>query len=182
MKELKELQKDVQLAIDLVAAEYSYAKNIQNRLDEIEKKEPDAALKEIKVAFRILRWIGRAERKVDRSEQKIIRKMERLSGLLPAHLKGKEAKLLEQLKVAEAKLIKAASLFTGELREDLLRIKTDLQLLKKVKKDEKIRLDLQRLYQKSRMGASELIRWLSATETILRKIEEFDKSPEIMAS
>ncbi|MFH1682555.1 MAG: hypothetical protein ABIA37_02045 [Candidatus Woesearchaeota archaeon] len=182
MKELKELKKDIERTIGRVAAEYSYAKDLQNKLEEIEKKEPDTALKEIRKAFRILRWTGRAERRIDQSEQRIIKELEELGKELPENLKVKEAKLLEQLKIAEAKLIKAASVFTGELREDLLKIKTDMQLLKKIEDNQKIQLDLQRLYQRAKTGVEELVRWISTTETILKQISEFEESLERLAA
>jgi len=185
VEEIEHLKKDVEKAIGRVGAEYSYAKKLLDQLKEIENKEPDEALKEIRKAFHFLRWVGRAERRTDQSEKKIIAELKELGPLLPQKLKEHEEKLLKQLEVAEAKLVKAASIvsFTGELRDDLRKIQTDEQLLKKLegKDGEKIKADLQKCFKDAEDGLKDLITWVSATETILENIEGFQSELEKLA-
>jgi len=184
VKELEELKEDVEKAIGRVAAEYSYARDLQNQLKSIENEEPDKALRDVKKGLRILRWVGRAERKADQSEREIIKELKALGKIIPENLKEEEERLLEQLEVAEKKLVKAASIFTGDLRKELLAIQTNEQLLKKLEKDEEGRIhqNLQKLFREAEMGIAQLIKWIKATEAILKKIEGFEQGLERMAA
>ncbi|MBU0457049.1 MAG: hypothetical protein ABH824_03490 [Nanoarchaeota archaeon] len=186
VKELKLLKEDVEKAIGRVAAEYSYTRDLQDKIEQIEKEaeESDAALRDAKKGFRILRWIGRAERRVDQSEIRIIDELKELGKILPKNLKEKEEELLKGLEIAEAKLVKAASMFTGGVREDLLNIQTDEQLLKKLKSkgNEKIKVDLQNCFTKAKNGIKDLEKWLSATEAILKNIKGFEETLERLAA
>jgi hypothetical protein len=184
VEELEELKEDVEKTIGRVAAEYSYARDLQNQLKNIENEEPDKALRDVKKGLRILRWVGRSERRVDQSEKAIIKELKALGKIIPENLKDEEERLLKQLEVAEKKLVKAASIFTGDLKKELLAIQTNEQLLEKLEKDEenKIHQNLQRLFREAEMGIAELIKWIKGTEAILEKIEGFEQRLERMAA
>lgn len=178
------LKENVEEAVGKVAAEYSFAKDLQQKFARIEREEPDAALRDVKKGFRILRWIGRGQRRVDESEKDIIRELQGLGEILPQNLHAKEERLLRDLKVAEGKLVKAASRFTGELRTDLLEIKTDEQLLRKLEgaDGEKVRSHLTKALNDAQEGIKELLKWLESTEAILKEIKGFAESLERLAA
>ena len=179
-EELMELHKHVVKAIGLVAGEYGYSKNFKQQLERIEKEEPKEALRDAKKGMRILRWVGRAERNVDREEKEIIDVLVDLKEMLPDNLQKEEEKLMKQLKVAHAKLLTAASMFRGDVRNDLLQIETDEQLLMKLGEDkgEKVKADLQRCFKEAEEGIDDLLKWLASTEAILKQIDGFEQRLE----
>lgn len=183
LKELKDLREDTKRAKDWVAAEFSYAKDLQVQLKEIEKSDVGVAQKRIRSGLKILRWVGRGERRADRYEKRVMEELKKLENLLPKALKDEEEDLSRELEVVEAKLVRAASIFTGDLRKELLDLKTDEQLLEHLQKKnpheaDKIKILLQQLAQKARQGVDELIKWIGATEAVLKKIEGFEAKLE----
>ncbi len=184
MAKLKKIKEDIKAAIGLVASEYSYAKDLQAKLEILDREETDKALRDTKKGLKILRWVGRGERKVDRSEQRIMEELNELGKILPKTLAEEEQRLLDALKISEAKLVKAASIFTGELREELLEIETDEQLLEKLqgRDGSKIQADLQNCSRKARASLDELLQWVSSTESILKEIAGFEEKLERMAA
>ena len=185
VEEVEQLKRQVEKAIGLVAAEYSYAKDLETNLKKIEGDKADVAIKDAKRGLRILRWIGRGERRAHRSEEEIITELKSLGKILPNNLKKQEEELLQQLEIAEGKLVKAASMFTGDLRTDLLNIETDEQLISRLKdgeNGEKVRKDLQRLFKNANAGVTELIKWIGTTEAILRTIEGFEQTLERLSA
>jgi hypothetical protein len=181
VEEVENLKKHVEEAIGLVAAEYSYAKDLEKDLKKIEADGAEAAIKDAKKGLRILRWIGRGERRAHRSEVKIIHELKALGEILPAKLKDREEELLKDLVVSDGKLVKAASMFTGDIRKELLAIETDEQLLTRLSDGEngdKVKSDLQQLFKSAESEVSELIKWISATEAILKEIEGFEQALE----
>jgi hypothetical protein len=181
VEEVENLKKHVEQAIGRVAAEYSYAKDLEKDLKRIENDSAEAAIKDAKKGLRILRWVGRGERRAHRSEEKIIDELKALGDILPAKLKDREEELLKELVVADGKLVRAASMYTGDLRKELLAIETDEQLLKRLDEGEngdKVKGDLQHLFKSAESEVNELIKWIGATEAILKEIEGFEKSLE----
>lgn len=178
VEEVEHLKRDVEKAIGLVAAEYSYAKDLEKDLKKIESDTAEDAIKDAKKGLRILRWIGRGERRAHRSEARIIDELKALGKILPENLKKQEEELLRDLVVADGKLVKAASMFTGDLRKELIEIQTDEQLLKRLEKKgdgEKVKQDLQRLFKDAERIVTDLIKWIGATEAILKSIEGFEQ-------
>ena len=178
VEEVEHLKKHVERAIGKVAAEYSYAKDLEKDLKRIESDTADAAIKDAKKGLRILRWIGRGERRAHRTEMKIIDELKELGKILPEKLKKQEEALLRDLVVADGKLVKAASMYTGDLRKELLDIETDEQLLKRIEKKgdgQRVKQDLQRLFKDAERIVADLIKWIGATEAILKNIEGFEQ-------
>ena len=183
-RELKHLKSDTAKAIGWVAAEYSYAKDLVQKLEQISKEKPKEAYQDSRKAFRILRWIGRSERKAERSEEKILKKLRVLGPILPNTLRQTEEKLSKELEVVEGKLVRAASTFTGDLRKELLQIQTEEQLLARLKGEggERIRLYLENLFAAARAHISEFVRWEKAAEAELRQIKGFEETLERLAA
>lgn len=181
MGELEKLDKDTKEAVSRVAAEYKYAKDLQEQLETIEgEKDPKKADKEVKNAIRILRWIGKAERRVDQSERKIIANLEDLGKMLPEDLKSQDEQLANKLKVIEAKLVSLASMFTGKVKKELGDIKTDEALLKRYESDtskaEDIRMHLLKLLRETEGNVHELIEWIKSAEALLSQIQGFEQT------
>jgi hypothetical protein len=178
VEEVEHLKKDVERAVGRVAAEYSYAKDLEEDLKKIESDTADDAIKDAKKGLKILRWIGRGERRAHRSEMKIIDELKALGNILPDKLKEQEEKLLQELVIADGKLVKAASMYTGDLRKELIDIQTDEQLLKRLEEKgdgEKVKQDLQRLFKDAERIVTDLIKWIRGTEVILKNIEGFER-------
>ncbi|MBI4980552.1 hypothetical protein HZC30_03290 [Candidatus Woesearchaeota archaeon] len=183
LKELKNLKKDTERAKDWVAAEFSYAKNLQVKLKDIEKLETSQAEKNIRSGLKILRWVGRGERRADRYERRVMDELKKLGNILPKTLKDEEEDLSKELDVVEAKLVKAASIFTGDLRGELLELETDEQLLahlqkKKPQEADKIKRLLHQLVEKTENEVDDLMKWIGTTEAVLKKIEGFEAKLE----
>jgi hypothetical protein len=181
VNELKTLDENTRKAVSRVAAEYKYAKDLEKELEKIEGEEdPKKANKEVKNAFHILRWVGRAERRVDHDEKKILKGLEEIGEILPENLKTKEEKLHEKLEDAEQKVVTLSSMFTGKVKKELKDIKLDESLLeeyeKNSKKTEEIRVHLRDLLKDVEIHVKELITWIEATVVILRQIEGFEET------
>jgi len=172
------LKTDVNKAIGRVAAEYAYLKSLMEKLKQIESEDNRKGIKDTKKALHIFRWVGRAERKANQTELKIIKELTDLGEVVPDSLKNREKELLKELKIAEASLIEAASLFTGKVKKDLLAIETDEELLDKYGENLTVRRNLTELLKQSEDTIQNLIRWVNATEQILRKIQGFGSELE----
>ena len=77
-KEVKELTKDLVLAIEWAAAEYKYAKELRENLAIIEKIDKSMS-KRVKKAVEIVRYLSIAERRTDRFEERARKKIEEFS-------------------------------------------------------------------------------------------------------
>lgn len=169
------LKEDVEKAVGLVAAEFSYAKALLEHVTKIEQEESDKSTKDIKKGFRLFRWIARGERNAHRTELKVIEDLQTWGETLPAESKKQEEKVIEQLKVVDGKLVKAASRFKGAIRQELLEIETEEQLIEKLKKKgffdrRRIKIDLAVLFKNAKSDIEQLEQWLSAMEAILGEI------------
>src|SRR3989344_1302559 len=160
------LKEEIEKTVEQVAAEYSYALALQGELEILEKEPTSKTRKELHKAFRLLRWIGKAERRVAASELSIIKELNQLSS-------EQATRILKQLKVVEAKLVRAASLYLGDLRQELQDIETYEELEQKYKHDEiklhSVEHKLSSLIQNTKKEVQELIHWIQATEEVLKE-------------
>src|SRR3989344_7331631 len=122
------LKEEIEKTVEQVAAEYSYALDLQRELETLEKDPTSKTRKELHKSFRLLLWIGRAERRVAASELHLIKELNQLSS-------EQAKKILEQLKIVEAKLVRAASLYLGDLRQELTDIESYEELEQKYRND-----------------------------------------------
>ncbi len=180
MKKLQSLKTDIDTSIQFVAAEYKYAKDLQVQLEHIQNEEADKGLQDARKGFKILRWIARAERKAYRLEESIGKILNSLSSELPEKLGSNAEELLKKFKIAERKILLASSSFTGDLQQQFKDIKTDEELLQKLKgkNTEKLRSHLGALCTKTSAAILELIQWVAAMEEILREIKGFEQQLE----
>ena len=186
VEELKKLKKDVEKAIGGVGAEYAYANALLEKLEEAENEEPKGASRDMKKAIHLFTWLGRGERDIDRFEKRIISELKELGKILPDTTKAHEEKLLNELEVVHAKLVRAFSRYMGELREELNDIRTEEALLKRLKgKDgdaKNLKAKLAHTFNNVENEVKELIRWVQSTQAILKNIEGFESELEEMAA
>ncbi|MBT5021487.1 hypothetical protein HON01_01595, partial [Candidatus Woesearchaeota archaeon] len=170
--------------MDLFAAEYNEAKELKEELGRISNEDVDKAIKDVNRALRVLRWIGRAQWRASRSEKKLKHNIADLIKLLPPDQKNKLLKLLNQLEIADAKLTRAASMFTGDLRQELLQIKTyeELRSKKGGSESERLTPKLKRLISDAKEGVDEIITWIGSVEVILKNIEQMETALEKMVA
>lgn len=182
IKVLKKLETDTEHAIDWLAAEYGYAKKLIDDLERIRKEEPKSAVRDLRRSFRIYRWLGRGERKINRFENRILEELEELGKILPPEMQGTAKNLKKQLEVTKAYMVKNFSLFTGEMRDELTQIKTEEQLLEKLKENEKLRMGLEKNFQEITREIKELEKWIASAQAILTQIESFEKKLKKMTA
>ena len=187
VKELKELDENTRQAVGRVAAEFKFAVDFKNELEEIEHEDdPGKAIKEAKNGIRILRWVGRAERRVDQSAKKILGNLEDLGKILPENLKTRSENLSERLTIAERKLVELASLFRGKVKKDLEEIKSDEAMLERYEKEpekaEHIHHHLSTLFHDAKDHIDELITWIGTTEAVLKEIVGFEDTLKELSS
>ena len=97
VEQVKDLDKKLKDVVGRVAAGYSFAKDLANDLKKIESDEPDQAKKDVKKGFRLLRWIGRAERRINRDEKRIVVDLKELEEMgLPDDLEAEDEKVQER--------------------------------------------------------------------------------------
>lgn len=176
--DLKKLRKDVEKAIGRVGAEYSYAKALLEKLEEAEREEPKPALKDMKKAMNLFKWLGRGEQEINKSEERIIRKLKDLGEILPEETKSYEEKILEQLEVVHAKLVRSFSRYMGDLRNELNEIRTEEALLKRAEDNEGLKVKLASTFRNVKNEIKELEAWVQSTEAVLRNIQGFEEMLE----
>ncbi|MBT3298309.1 hypothetical protein HN385_05265 [archaeon] len=184
VKELDKISSGTKRTMDLFAAEYNEAKELKEELGRISNEDVDKAIKDVNRALRVLRWIGRAQWRASRSEKKLKHNIADLIKLLPPDQKNKLLKLLNQLEIADAKLTRAASMFTGDLRQELLQIKTyeELRSKKGGSESERLTPKLKRLISDAKEGVDEIITWIGSVEVILKNIEQMETALEKMVA
>lgn len=184
VKELNKIGSGVGKTMDLFAAEYNEAKELQEDLARISSEDANKAIRDVNRALRTLRWIGRAQWRASKSEKKLKHDINELLKILPPEQKKKLIDLLSQLEVADAKLTRAASMFTGDLRRELLQIKTfeELRVKRGGPEAEKLMPKLQRLISDAKEGVEEVITWIGAVEAILKNIGQKETELERMVA
>ncbi len=116
--------------------------------------------------------MGRAERRVDRSELRLIHELKEHPLTRNA---SENEELLRQLEVVEAKLVKAASFYLGDLRYELNQIERYIDLEERYQYNSPafraIGHKLSALIQNTQQEIAELLHWIQSTESILRQIK-----------
>ncbi len=184
MKKLRELEKKFDISIKFVAAEYTYAKDLQVQLQRIDNEPLEKAMADARKGFRILRWITRGERKAYSSEERIGQILKEIEAQLLKVLQEKAKELETQLLLVQRQILRIADRFSGELQTELKNILTEEQLLVKLKREntEKVRSELGALCTETNQTVLKLIEWVAAMEEILRQIKGFEsKLEEVVA-
>ncbi|MBU0470751.1 MAG: hypothetical protein KKA62_03995 [Nanoarchaeota archaeon] len=183
-KEVKELNKDLVLAIEWTAAEYKFLNELLQDLEEIGTgKEP---LKNLRKASKILRYISRAERRANRFERRVRKKIEEL---------GKEEfaltdfinalrEIAKELDVERAHLVNYSSFYDGLLEKELNRAVAEEQLEEEIKKEnpqkaQQIHTALLQLVHQIEYQIKDAEKWISALDASLKKAQRiFDRLPD----
>ncbi len=169
-------------AVGRVAAGFKWVMELLEKVEKESKEENhQIVIKELKKSLHVLRWVGRAERRIDQSEKKILVDLEELATLLPENLRSKEVELAEKLKITEAQLIELASLFRGELRNEIKEIEKYESLLISIEKTsnedtkEEVKRKLESLFEKTNDSLQKLRQWIEGTIPLLKSIRGFQK-------
>jgi hypothetical protein len=186
IKALNDLHKATEKAVGLVAAEFDFARELLDDLQEIQTHRDPNNLRPIRKGFRLLRWIGRAERKVDRSLKNNLKELEQLNNILPPSLKPKKDDLASKLTIAQRQLITLASTFRGRVKGELDSILKDQKQLDRYSKNpeeaERLRFNLQIMLKLAEGDVQKLVTWTSSVEAILKELEQYEKELEKMAA
>ena len=186
IKALEDLHKATTKAVELVAAEFKFARELLDDLQEIEQQRDPHNLKPIRKGFRLLRWIGRAEKRVDRSLKKNLEELESLGKILPSSLKPKKDSLASKLTIVEKQLIQLASTFRGRVKGELDGILKDQKMLDRYsenpKEAERLRFNLQIMLKLTEEDIKRVITWNSSVEAILQELTEYEAELERMAA
>ena len=156
--------KEVQSAIEWVAAEYNELEKLHNTLTRI-GQEFKGTERDLRKARRVARWVGRAE---GRSEKKISDILKVLANISDTKLQ----KVIEQVKIPENLLVKESSLYVGSLRKGIAKINTNVSLEKRYPNDQ-LRQSIQRELRTLDVKVQELEKWVAALEVGLKKIKDW---------
>ena len=178
IKAVERLGKSTETAIGFSAAEFKYVKELMADLDRIKTESPDKASRDLRQGLRLLRWVGRGERRVDRAERRILEELEELNKILPADLKRKADRLIQEVKIVEGQVLKKASMFRGNVRKELLELRTEEDLAEHYAKSsgtelERVKGYISQLVEKTKAEVQQLRKWIESTEAVLRESERF---------
>ncbi|MBI2662689.1 hypothetical protein HYX11_04485 [Candidatus Woesearchaeota archaeon] len=175
------LKQSTEEAIKNVAAEYLSAKDLQLKLQKIDREESDQAISDARKGLHIIRYLIRSEKSSYEFEKNILKELQSLKEAIPPFLQREEERLLQQLSIAEGKLVRVASNF-GDLQKEINQIAANEQLLKRIKNSVQLRSQLGILCKQAKAGVDQLLTWIAATEEILRQTKEFSKKLEQISS
>lgn len=165
------LSDDAKLAIKWIAAEYNYLAELKDDIVVIEKEE-DLAEEEkaAKKAKRALKYVGFTERKTHKDVIEVIEDLKEVIARYP-----QLASLEKEIEVSSEQLLKAFSLYAGELRDKLNELSTQLELLEREKKKQKAEIIRQEILENARNLEEHLdvlIKWTQGLEASLEKVEK----------
>jgi len=175
------LKQSTEDAIKNVAAEYLSAKDLQLKLQKIDREEPDQAICDALKGLHIIRYLTRSEKSSYEFEKNILKELQSLKPVMPASLQEEEQRLLQQLSIVQNRLAKVASNF-GDLQKEINQIAVKEQLLNKIKDSAQLRSQLGILCKQAKAGLDQLLTWIATTEEILRQTNEFSKRLEQISS
>lgn len=184
VKELKKLDTDVSKAIERVAAEFNFAKELKNELDKIETDYSDESQvsRTIRKGLETLRWVEKAERQAERYETKVQKDLNQLAKLLPVRSRARSQEYLKKLAVAHAQTLKIASTFGGSLRKKLKDLGAHEKLMSQLARNYKDSDKTLSLLKKVTDEVSNLIIWVESTQAILKEIRGFEQELEKQAA
>ncbi len=182
--ELKKIDGILLKTINLFAAEYNEAKELEEKLNKISEEDAKQAVKDVNRALRALKWMSRAQWRASQSKNRLVKDINNLIKLLPSDKKREFESLLNKLKLADATLTKAASMFSGDLRKELLEIKTYEELRKKKGDEETQKLipKLQQLISGTVEHVGEVKTWINGMLVILKSIGQAESELEKMVA
>lgn len=172
---MENIRKEIKEAIDWVATEYHYMKELLQKLynpkNELLNKAIDLRefFKETNQLKRILKKIGRSEKKSDHYI-KIIK--DYINNNIK-NLTQEETELLKQIKVEEGYLEQAFSLYVGSIPEELNDLITQIKIAEKEHKKE-IYEEILKLVDHLITNIEAYIKWAQALEETLDKLYKSD--------
>src|SRR3989338_10535836 len=99
-KEVTNLKQAVEKAIKNVALEYLAAKDLQLKLQKIDREEPDEAIRDARKGLNIIRFLTRSEKSLYEFEKNILKELQSLKSVIPTIFQEEEQRLLQQLGIA----------------------------------------------------------------------------------
>jgi hypothetical protein len=168
---LEELDDKAKEAISFLAAEFKYAMELKKEFGTLKAETANEAAREAKRMLRLYRWLARSERKADRDEEAVESLLKRLEEILPGQLKGKARTLIQQLRIANRTLKTLASMYRGDLKIDLKKIRRAEAISAKISDSVQVGVLLHRFDQ----DLQGLLTWIEANDALLRQIDAWDE-------
>lgn len=167
----EELDEDARKAIEWVAAEYNYLVELKDDVLSIEQEE-DVAQEEkaARKAKRALRYVSLAERKTHKDVAEVIEDLKEVIARYP-----QLASLEKEIEVSSEQLLKAFSLYAGELKDKLIELSAKLGILEREKNKQKLGVIRQEILETAHNleeHLNVLIKWTQGLETSLEKVEK----------
>jgi hypothetical protein len=200
VKETEEMIKDAADAINWLAAEFSYAKKLQEVhnqvLKDLELGHIKEALDHTKGMLRVYRMVARSERRTAREEHQIEDNLRKLEKLLPQEEQKQAKEILNQLVIADKTLAKLASFYRGEIKAEILEVKDEEKREAKLNALEERYPDKESLHEDakkqlnlikktlSKLGEhiQELTKWISTNTVIVQKVDGWAKRLEELSA
>ena len=181
VKELDKIHDEAKKAIGFLAAEFKYAKEMQEHLVTLRKESTHVkeAIREADVMLKLYRWVARGERRVHRSDVKLEHLLDELEEILPSDLKSQAERFKTELKIADGHLSKFASFYRGEVKIELSEIEADekkLRVLESVHSDKDagvVRVRLKKELSDLEGDLNTLVTWIESNQAIVTQIDKW---------
>tara|TARA_Y100000310_G_scaffold324581_1_gene386592 strand:+ start:943 stop:1533 length:591 start_codon:yes stop_codon:yes gene_type:complete len=185
------LKSDCDRAVKRILSSFITTKKLHASLEKLESSSKyDDLERAAQRGFQLLRYIVRIERRINREEKRVESDLEELKDVLTGDLKVEDQDLLDELTLAERKLLEVL---------DVLREKMDKHKLNNYLEDEKAlerdqnelssggadsqvsassinaRMAVDGFVKDSEEALDELVEWENSTLVTLRKIENFEE-------
>ena len=165
----KDIDANIKRTIEWLATEYKYYQKIHDEVVALENAlragDERAALSELNNERRNSRYLGRCQRRVNRFDQRLTGQLDKLKRTLKdRNVLARINRFEENLKVENGHLVKIASMFLGEL-------KNDIDGLRKAIKQHNSE-NVKRLLMHMEGLINELQKWLKAEVADLEELEK----------
>lgn len=172
----KELTKDVEHAVKWLAAEFKYLKRLHNDLQRIENEDVKKQEKELKKDRKVIRYIGRAERRLEKDVKDVVEDIKESKKTEISE--DRVQKLLDEIEIPAAQLVKEGSLYVGALKEQLNSIRTNVRVENKyptARMQKKVKNEIDKLDSEVR----KVMTWLVALDAALNKVKDVGDVREV---
>ncbi len=162
--------KEIAHALEWLAAEFKFLKQLDQDLQKIDQEPLEEKEKDLQKDKRVIRYIGKSERRLESDIKDIIKQLEKDKEV---NIKtGKLKTIITELTVPANELISKGSLYVGDLKKRLKKMRTDAAIAKKYPSkphQDLIHTELENLDSEVRT----LIRWITGLDAALKKAATF---------
>ena len=162
--------KEITHALEWLAAEFKFLKQLDQDLEKIDQEPLKDKQKELKKDKRVIRYIGKSERRLESDVQDIIKQLEKDKEI---NIKNSKLKtIITELTIPANELISKGSLYVGDLKKRLKKMRTDTAIAEKYPSKEHqdlLHTELENLDSEVKI----LIRWITGLDLALKKAVTF---------